>query len=315
MFKLFKKPPEIPEELDYLAEDPSHSASVPNFSDENKETPVGVTAKRAAKEEKEEEESSDKSVWPRVLLGGVVCLGLAAGVYWGLTVINAPVPAEIPSGDILASLTSNPSAAPPGNTPPAPPQQNQAQQPPKPAPAPPAAPPSGSSAPAQPAKPQQPPQPQQPANPSNPAPQPEAKQEPTQDIMSGIFGSNPFVDLSSLRGLVTASNSAGNLPTFGGNGNMALPDIPRPEVSPDLLPSPGEIRTPPGPAGMSGGEQPPTMGGLIRSSDGHTIAIMGDGAVLSEGDTYKGDRRVTFIGGEGITFDDGNSISFGGQNK
>ena len=39
-----------------------------------------------------------------------------------------------------------------------------------------------------------------------------------------------------------------------------------------------------------------------------------DGTVLSEGDTYKGDRRVTFIGGDGITFDDGNTVPFG-QNK
>ena len=56
------------------------------------------------------------------------------------------------------------------------------------------------------------------------------------------------------------------------------------------------------------------MGGLITKPNGESIAIMGDGTVLSEGDTYKGDRRVTFIGGDGITFDDGNTVPFG-QNK
>ena len=93
---------------------------------------------------------------------------------------------------------------------------------------------------------------------------------------------------------------------------MALPEVPRPVVSPDLLPSPGEIRTPAAPGGS---RQSPTMGGIIKSSNGDAIAIMGDGTVLSEGDTYKGDRRVTFIGGEGISFDDGNTIAFGGTQK
>ena len=42
---------------------------------------------------------------------------------------------------------------------------------------------------------------------------------------------------------------------------------------------------------------------------------MGDGTVLAEGDSYKGDRRVTFIGGDGLQFDNGDAISFGGQKQ
>lgn len=123
------------------------------------------------------------------------------------------------------------------------------------------------------------------------------------------FGKNPFIDIATLH---VGSNPAGlPLPLINGSGERMLPDIPRPMVSPEMLPSPGEIQTPP-PSGLASTGGPlASMGGIINKADGSAIAIMNDGTVLSEGDTYKGDRRVTFIGGDGIKFDNGESVPFG----
>lgn len=309
--KLFTKPPEIPEEMDFLAtSNEKMQTSLPESASKEELEKQGNTEGIGAKREAKEAYRKDaKHFLPRVLASSVLFIAVAVGVYWFLSVYNAPVPAQIPEGDILASLISSPSAVPAQSTVP----QSEASQ---------KSEPENSA---------------QTENPSlandttvqtpvqEPAqkPQPtasaasESKQEtvmlPAQDVASGIFGSNPFIDLSSLRSIVSASAGAMELPRFGANRNMALPDVPRPAVSPDLIPSPGEIRTPAGPVGSAAAA--PSMGGLIKSADGSAIAIMGDGTVLSEGDTYKGDRRVTFIGGDGITFDDGNSIAFGGQNK
>jgi len=50
--------------------------------------------------------------------------------------------------------------------------------------------------------------------------------------------------------------------------------------------------------------------GVITSSNGSdSIAIMGDGKVVSEGDTYR-DGRVAYIGGDGIKLDDGRTIAY-----
>lgn len=321
MFKLFKKPPEIPEEVDYLADSPEDALTLPESSIKDipsQEVPSGVSAKREAK-------ASSRHGWPFLLLGSILFIAIAGASYWILKVYNAPVPAEIPQGDILSSLSAIPSAAPPapGNSST---QQNPAPKNSSPASTPQTPPLAENNPPAVPSMPPQTASPQTiPQNPIPSAPpvakpevkpetMPEDNQEVSQEVLSGIFGANPFIDLSMLHGYVTASSGSMDLPHFGGNGNMALPNVPRPDVSPDLLPSPGEIRTPAGPVG-SAASAPPTMGGIIKASDGSAIAIMGDGTVLSEGDSYKGDRRVTFIGGEGIQFDDGDSIAFAGQNK
>ena len=287
MFKLFKKPPEIPEELDFLADDKSDIEEPTEADDEEaqQEITVGSAGKQSA-----------KSVWPRVLIGAVLFIGVAAGGYWALSFRDDPVPAEIPQGDIFASLGSVPGAAPPeAMTPATPKVESQTQTPPT-----------------VPAMPQSSPQQPKIEALASPGPKPETKQAASSEGMAGSFGMNPFVDLASLRGTATATSGL-ELPHIGANGSRALPDIPRPAVSPDLLPSPGEIKTPAGPAEAAAAA--PTMNGLIKGADGNSIAIMGDGTVLSEGDTYKGDRRVTFIGGEGLSFDNGDSISFGGQKK
>ena len=40
------------------------------------------------------------------------------------------------------------------------------------------------------------------------------------------------------------------------------------------------------------------------------MAIMSDGSVVYEGETYQ-DGRIAYIGGDGITFDDGSSLKYG----
>lgn len=321
MFKLFKRPPDVPEELDYLAQAPGESdpfadaqAQAPDETPPEASPPqkiaAGIAAKRASKEE------SSKKKWPLAVAGGALFAAVAFGMYYAFELWDAPVPAAIPKGDIFEALASVPSVAPPGSpaasSKPAAVQQAPAstqQKTPQQAAATSPAQAAGNSAPqSQAAKPA--PKPQEEAKPSAPAQ--EGSKEVSQTALSGIFGDNPFVDLSALRSVVALSSPGLDLPRIGASGNMALPEVPRPVVSPDLLPSPGEIRTPAAPGGS---QQSPIMGGIIKSSNGDAIAIMGDGTVLSEGDTYKGDRRVTFIGGEGISFDDGNTIAFGGAQK
>lgn len=294
MFGLFKKSPEIPQELDFLASNKENTMSSP-------ESPGTVTEQIITVNP-----SSSKKTWPRVLMIGILFIGGAAGGYWFVSTRNAPVPAEIPQEDVFASMISVPSAVPPGSISPGTVPKTTEQ-------------PSAALSPAV-----------LPAGYNNVAgagaktsavagPPPttmtpldvNVAASPQQDIISGIFGADPFIDLTTLRGGIAASSEM-ELPHIGSNGNRALPDIPRPAVSPDLLPAPGEIRTPPaGPAGAV--TAPATVGGIIKGANGNSIAIMGDGTVLSEGDSYKGDRRVTFIGGDGLQFDNGDSISFGEQ--
>ncbi|MBQ7179339.1 MAG: hypothetical protein IJS08_18120, partial [Victivallales bacterium] len=266
--------------------------------------------------EEEQQESSKVSIIPRVLIGAAVFVVAAAGTYWFFAMRGTPVPAEIPQGDILAAISTNSSAAPPNSANPAPAkaEPQKTAQPPTIQPAPPVK--RQTAVPtAQPTT-----QPQQKSVAENPttvsSPQSESQPEISQEALSGIFGANPFVDLASLRSMVSASTASArmDLPRVGGSGNMALPDVPRPSVSPELLPSPGEIHTPPAPFGSTA-TAAPTVGGIIKGANGSSIAIMGDGTVLSEGDTYKGDRRVTFIGGEGLEFDNGDSIPFGEHKK
>ena len=287
--KSFFKKPEFPDAPD------SNSDSLQEIKDaEDYEERADII--NTESEELEEQPSTDNpdsqqkkktGAWIRTAVGSVVCLGGAClGFYW-FVLSDSPRPAEIPQGDILASLAAAPTAAPPALSNPLPPAAPKTPLP--------ASPPSAPAP--------------EPA-PSKPVQQTPAAEASVKKTSSGAFGANPFVDLSVLH--TEASASGLGLPVIHGSGNMALPEIPRPVVSPELLPSPGEIRTPAAPAGAV--SAPPSMGGVITKPNGESIAIMGDGTVLSEGDTYKGDRRVTFIGGDGITFDDGNTVPFG-QNK
>lgn len=301
-FKAFFKKPEFPDSPDTKPDLPLPGEPEKIYEDAEdygeKEGFIETTGMEESEEEFPADDPSSRqekksSAWVRTAAGAAACIvGACLGFYW-FVLSNEPRPAEIPQGDILASLASAPTAAPPNSGNALPPSE-----PPKPVP--PATDPKPTAAPAP-----------APA-PAKPVQQTPPAEVPVKKTTSGAFGANPFIDLSLLHTAEASAASGLGLPTIYGSGNRALPEVPRPVVSPDLLPSPGEIRTPAAPVGAA--SAPPSMGGVIKKPNGESIAIMGDGTVLGEGDTYKGDRRVTFIGGDGITFDDGNTVPFG-QNK
>ena len=70
------------------------------------------------------------------------------------------------------------------------------------------------------------------------------------------------------------------------------------------LPSGAPAAQPPKPS------QQASVQGVITGEDGENMAIMSDGSVVSEGETYQ-DGRIAYIGGDGITFDDGSSLKYG----
>ncbi|MBO6211278.1 MAG: hypothetical protein J6N99_11375, partial [Schwartzia sp.] len=282
---LLRKPefPDFPYETDYLSKE--YDADTP-ISEENLELDEQDEKEGKGKDETvEPEETAFESgtpspprkktgAWARTVVGIAAIVGIACLGYYWVASSDTLAPASIPQGDILASLTALPTAVPPDQTSP---------------------PPSVAEAPRQtnavemepvstknylsPVAAAQSPTP----TPANPPRQETVAEGATITSSPGAFGTNPFVDLSTLHAAANALPSSG-LPPIYGDGNRALPEIPRPEVSPELLPSPGEIRTPPSPVGSSGGAA--TMGGLIRKPNGESIAIMGDGTVLSEGDSY-----------------------------
>jgi hypothetical protein len=128
---------------------------------------------------------------------------------------------------------------------------------------------------------------------------------------------SPFVDITELKKNVGIT--PGSLPalpivsasSFG--GNASLPQIPsampRPNVGAVPLPAiPGASN--PGTAPSPQMQDTSSVKGVITSSNGSdSIAIMGDGKVVSEGDTYR-DGRVAYIGGDGIKLDDGRTIAY-----
>lgn len=97
------------------------------------------------------------------------------------------------------------------------------------------------------------------------------------------------------------SNSNGVLPAIPSNGAM-------PSFTPPAMPSASA------PAG-SGTAQPQRpqhraeVSGVLTGEDGSNMAIMSDGTVVSQGETY-GDGRIAYIGGDGIRFEDGTSIPY-----
>lgn len=121
--------------------------------------------------------------------------------------------------------------------------------------------------------------------------------------VANILAINPFVEISEIAGdeiPAPAGYGAGTQP----RGNIPLPAIP----------GAGSI---PLPAGQMPGSSPSpavpreniTVQGVLVGGDGGSMAIMSDGSLLTEGDTYR-DGRITYIGGDGIRFDDGSSMDY-----
>ena len=126
-----------------------------------------------------------------------------------------------------------------------------------------------------------------------------------------IVSINPFIELKEFDPTVqnisdmTNTSSYENSSTTGARpSNIPLPAIPHYNGHINYQERPQSI-----PAPAIKLEQPITVQGIGIGNSGNSIAILSDGRVVSEGDTYK-DGRIAYIGGDGITFDNGKKLQY-----
>lgn len=100
----------------------------------------------------------------------------------------------------------------------------------------------------------------------------------------------------------SASYSSGVLPAIPYRGSA--PSMP--SFTPPAMPQAPSASAPAAsaPAKPRGG-----ISGVLTGEDGNNMAIMNDGTVVSQGETYN-DNRIAYIGGDGIRFEDGTSIPY-----
>ena len=114
------------------------------------------------------------------------------------------------------------------------------------------------------------------------------------------FSRNPFGDVSAYERTADDSVAAAgvSLPSVPAipRGSVPLPSIP------GGIPMPGESAAIPQ-LSASG------VQGILTDDSGTSIAILNDGRVVSQGDTYN-DGRIAYIGGSGIEFENGDFWSF-----
>lgn len=153
----------------------------------------------------------------------------------------------------------------------------------------------------------------------------EKKDNAQQAPQPAVSLANPFVDVSLLK--KTGVNADGTLPTMSSAAPVparSLPSIPsaeypryseNPRPSLPAIPSMGSLPAVPN-ANIPGEEpqeapaaRPNEVQGVITGADGQNMAIMGDGTIVSEGETYN-DGRIAYIGGDGITFNDGSTLDY-----
>ena len=123
--------------------------------------------------------------------------------------------------------------------------------------------------------------------------------------------SNPFISSKQLSALAEAervkeAETRKTPPTASVTytpPNITVPSIPRANVPSAKIISKTDL-----PA-IPSVEKNGTLQGVITGKDGKNIAIMSDGAVLSEGETYL-DGRIAYIGGDGVKLDNGKKIKF-----
>ena len=123
---------------------------------------------------------------------------------------------------------------------------------------------------------------------------------------------NPFVEASSMMSATPGSPNGMTPPLPGEMRSIpvsakampVIPSVPRPEISaspPSSIPLPNNMNA-------QGGGSPASVQGVITGSNPEdNVAIMGDGTVVSVGETYH-DGRIAYIGGDGITFDNGKQL-------
>ena len=138
---------------------------------------------------------------------------------------------------------------------------------------------------------------------------------------------NPFVEIAHLNS--TGTDAKGNkvlamnqskkpsIPAISNSSGSyqagVLPAIPGSYPRPNLpaIPQAGSVPAPSTPPATVP-QQSASVQGVLTGEDGNNMAIMSDGTVLSEGESYR-DGRIAYIGGDGIHFDNGNTIPYGNQ--
>ena len=128
---------------------------------------------------------------------------------------------------------------------------------------------------------------------------------------------NPFIDKSSIKELMPGID--GDLPVIGDShqaGRTTASSFPPVPVIPHMPRSNTQMSMPIPPQAQAALPQSPaktrdnaSIQGIITSADGDNVAIMGDGTVVSAGESYN-DNRISYIGGDGIHFANGSSIRF-----
>ena len=145
-----------------------------------------------------------------------------------------------------------------------------------------------------------------------------------------ILKVNPFIKVNNfvasdehVQATRTPSQRAGSLPIIPSVRTVAAPsysgtlpvipsapsNIPRPSLPPVPSSNASSATTT---APPSGGGHTATVQGVFTGSDGNNMAIMSDGSIVGEGETYN-DNRIAYIGGDGIQFDNGSSMKYGNQ--
>lgn len=114
-----------------------------------------------------------------------------------------------------------------------------------------------------------------------------------------ILQVNPFVKIKDFndaslgaKGLPAIPHSAAGLPPTV--GSIPVPEIPDRPTPPKEIPS---------------ARSNVTVTGIVTGSGGNNIAILSDGTVVAEGETYN-DGRIAYIGGDGIQFEDGRIMDY-----
>ncbi|MBP2629488.1 MAG: hypothetical protein H6Q70_116 [Firmicutes bacterium] len=130
---------------------------------------------------------------------------------------------------------------------------------------------------------------------------------------------NPFIELSEIKAGNSVQGNSNPAPVVA-SGNAGLPQIPgsftRPNIGSVQLPLISSnnmvasgFPTLPASTAPQSVQQQSQIKGVLTGSNGNNIAIMADGKIISEGDTYQ-DGRIEQIGGDGIAFTDGHTISY-----
>lgn len=127
---------------------------------------------------------------------------------------------------------------------------------------------------------------------------------------------NPFIEMkefdpqvNNITDITSTDSYENNTLPRARQSNIPLPVIPNYNPSnyqEKPLPSMpvGKPNVPPLPS-----TAPVTVQGIGTGDNGRNIAILSDGRVVSEGDTYN-DGRISYIGGDGITFENGNKLQY-----